>query len=101
MSKLKSNKKRPLEAPTESDEKTRKFGPYSTPGTGDAFNIYTSDRKFKLSNVSQSEHVKLYDAAIDRRLKELEDKDLVGDNIMFESLAHRLLISSEHECKKM
>ena len=102
MSKLcRNNKKKPLEPPTESNVETRKYGPFSTPGEGLGFNLYTSDSSYKLSNISQHKHVKMYDEIVEKRLKELEAENKVDDAVLSESLAHRLLVSSEHDMKKM
>ena len=104
MSKLRSNKKKasqPLEPPTESNIETRKFWPFSSPGEGLGFNIYTTDNNYKLSEISQFRHIKLYDELVEKRLRELEAESKVDDVVLSESLAHRLLVSSEHDMKKM
>ena len=101
MSKLGRNKKKPMEPPTESNVETRKFGPFSSPGDGLGFNIYTTDNSYKISEISQNKHVKMYDAIVEKRLKELEAENKVNDVVLSESLAHRLLVSSEHDMKKM
>lgn len=104
MSRLKSNKKKasePLEPPTDSNIETRKFGPFSSPGEGLGFNIYTTDSNYKLSDISQYRHVKMYDDLVEKRIKELEAENKVDDVVLSESLAHRLLVSSEHDMKKM
>ena len=97
----KSKQERLLEKPTESEPRTRKFGPYSTPGEGLAFNLYTTDANYKISDVSQNRHVQMYDKIIEDRIKELEKKGKVNNAVMSESLAHRLLLSSEHDVRKM
>ena len=94
-------KKKPLEAPQESNVETRQFGPYSSPGAGTSFNIYLTDTKYRLSDHSQNGHVMLYDINYRKRIKDLEEKNQISDPIMTEALAHSLLISSEHEVRKL
>lgn len=95
------SKKKPLEPPQESNPETRKYGPYSSPGVGDTFNIYTTDFKYKLSDFSQSGHVKVYDDLIRKRIAELDEENAVTPPILTEALAHKLMVTSEHEVKKM
>ena len=101
LSKQMKNKRPVLEQPQESNPKTRRYGPYSSPGDGETFNIYTSDKKFRLTEYSQIGHVNLYEEMYKKRLAELEKDNEITEAIMTESLAHSLLMTAEHESKDL
>ena len=77
------------------------FGPYSNKENPQLFELYHTDEKFKLSDVSISQHVKLYDKKITKRMLELEEKNKVDKQVLSESLIHRILVTAEHETKAM
>ena len=77
------------------------FGHYSNKDNPKIFEIYAPDEKYKISDVSMSQHVKLYDQKITKRILELEEKNEVNKQVLSESLIHRLLVTAEHETKNM
>ena len=77
------------------------FGPYSNKENPQLFELYHTDEKFKLSDVSISQHVRLYDKKITKRMLELEEKNKIDKQILSESLVHRILVTAEHETKAM